>query len=339
MIDEDFVVEFSEQLQPLIEKIEPSFFEITVAMAFEWFARQHVDVAIIETGLGGRLDSTNVIVPELSIITNIGFDHMNLLGNTLQQIAFEKAGIIKHRVPVVIGDTTPETKEVFIQKANEVDARLLLANEYYSIVGWQQEEHRLQVTVAPQHTDDRFTYSLDLTGLYQMKNLLPVLQAVHTLVQAGWNISHAQILAGLAEVRKLTGLHGRWEIIHQHPKVVLDVAHNTDGIKQVIAQLEHCVFQRLHIVIGMVKDKEIEEVLKLLPAYATYYFTRSQIPRALPESELAETAKKFHLQGHTFNTVQVAVQAAIDNAHTNDMILVCGSVFIVGEVNEHSLKW
>jgi dihydrofolate synthase/folylpolyglutamate synthase len=339
MIEEDFVIEFTGRMKALIEKIEPSFFEITVAMAFAWFAKQKVDIAVVEVGLGGRLDSTNIITPELSVITNIGYDHMNMLGNTLEEIAGEKAGIIKKGIPVVIGETLTETKPVFEQKAKEAGASIHFANEKKWIANWEQEKHELTVTVADNHTDERKNYNLDLTGLYQTKNLLTVLEAVHILISQGWKIEEKHLENALSQVKKLTGLYGRWEVIHQHPFTVLDVGHNEDGIKQIAEQLEHCNFQKLHIVIGMVKDKDIVKVLSLLPKYATYYFTKAQIPRALNENELAEKAKNFDLQGQAFATVDEALQKAVNLAQKEDMILVCGSVFVVGEVEVSRVKW
>lgn len=339
LVDESFVIQFTEQIKPLIEEIEPSFFEITVAMAFTWFAQQRVDVAVIEVGLGGRLDSTNIITPELAIITNIGYDHMNLLGNTLEKIAGEKAGIIKHAIPVIIGETLPETKLVFEKRTFELNAPVYYAHENRWIADWQQLNHQLKVNIADKRTDERKEYSVELTGLYQAHNLLTVLESVHLLTRMGWKIEEKHIQYALENIRKLTGLHGRWEVIHHHPYTVLDVAHNEDGIKQVTAQLEHCNFQKLRIVIGMVKDKDISAVLSLLPKYAQYYFTRAQIPRALPEHELASHAANSDLKGHAFATVMEALQQAIDDAHKEDMILICGSVFVVGEVEADQIKW
>jgi dihydrofolate synthase / folylpolyglutamate synthase len=339
MISEEFVIDFTERLKPLIEEIEPSFFEITVAMAFEYFAEQNIDIAIIETGLGGRFDSTNIITPEISVITNIGMDHMNILGNTLEKIAYEKAGIIKPNVPVVIGETLPETKPVFVQKAIEVNASICFAHEERWIPEWKNEKHELVVTVGIKNIDARKNYHLDLIGLYQSKNLLTVLEVIHLLNTKGWLITDEVVEKGLANVKKLTGLHGRWDVVHQHPNIVLDVGHNEDGIKEITSQLEHCTFHKLHIVIGMVKDKDIGKILSLLPPYAHYYFTKAQIPRALPESELLNKAKMFGLQGHAFATVMDALQEAVNVSDKDDMILVCGSVFVVGEVELSQVKW
>jgi len=332
LCSEDFIVQFTQHIQPQIEQLEPSFFEITVAMAFEYFAEQQVDVAVIETGLGGRLDSTNIITPELSVITNIGYDHMNMLGNTLDKIAFEKAGIIKQNIPVVIGETHRETANVFLSKANETNAPIVFADKQRWVADWQYEHHLLHVAVANHLNDEHENYSLDLNGVYQTKNLLTVLEAVHQLQLQGWEIDKSHVKQALQHTKKLTGLHGRWEVMQQHPTVVLDVAHNEDGMKQLIQQLEMVNYQQLHIVMGMVKDKAIDAVLALLPKEATYYFTQAQIERALDAESLKEKALTFELKGHHYNNVNTALKDAISKAGKEDLILVCGSVFLVGEV-------
>jgi dihydrofolate synthase/folylpolyglutamate synthase len=331
--DEAFVIEFTERIQPLIDEIEPSFFEITVAMAFEYFAKQKVDVAVIEVGLGGRLDSTNVIKPELSIITNIGWDHMNMLGDTLEKIAVEKAGIIKKGVPVVVGEVIDETRNVFELKAAGLAGSLLsFAEEKRYVVGWQYQHHQLTVEVDDILTDAHHSFQLDLPGIYQTKNLVTVLEAAYQLHQQGWKTDTETVKKALPHVKRLTGLHGRWEIIHQHPAVILDVAHNVDGMMQIKKQLELTNYHHLHIIIGMVKDKEIESVLSLLPKQATYYFTKAAIPRALDAQILQQKAREHDLSGHVFDDVNIALQNAISHSHTDDLILVCGSVFLVGEV-------
>jgi dihydrofolate synthase/folylpolyglutamate synthase len=333
MIDKQFVVDFVQRIQPAIDEIEPSFFEITVAMAFEYFVREQVDIAVIETGLGGRLDSTNIITPEVSVITNIGWDHMNLLGDSLPVIAFEKAGIIKPHVPVIIGETAAETKQVFEQVAGENKAPLCFADQQRYVAEWQYEHHQLLLQVAKSGTDERASYQLDLPGFYQTKNCITVLEVIDHLHKVGYKISDDQVQRALRQVKKLTGLHGRWEVIHANPVVVLDVGHNEDGIRQITAQIELSDYQHLHIVIGLVKDKEIEKVLTLLPKEATYYFTRAQIPRALPETELAARAQTVGLTGNAYGDVNTALQHAMSRADKRDMILVCGSVFVVGEVS------
>lgn len=333
LIAEDFVVSFTQKIRPWIEELKPSFFEITVAMMFEYFSEQQVDIAVIETGLGGRLDSTNIIHPELSVITNIGLDHVNILGNTLQDIAFEKAGIIKPEVPVVVGEVLPETKEVFESAAARNHSSLVWAQDIRFAEGYHYDKRVLSVDVV--HLPDRElrSFQLDLPGLYQIKNLVTVLAAIDQLKKGGWQIADAVIRKGLQQVKKLTGLHGRWEVIHHQPEVVLDVAHNADGMKQIAEQLEVADYHHLHIVIGMVKDKAIDDALQHLPQDATYYFTKAQIPRALPEDQLAEIAAGYGLNGNHYASVNLALQQALDRAGKRDMILVCGSVFVVGEVN------
>lgn len=332
MISEEFVIDFTKRIQPAIDQVEPSFFEITVAMVFDWFAKEQVDIAVIETGLGGRLDSTNIITPELSVITNIGYDHMNLLGDTLEKIAFEKAGIIKPGIPVVVGEVRPETRPVFEQTAAEKQSPLLLAEFLRYAADWKYEHHQLIVQVANHTSPDRTSYTLDLPGFYQIKNLMAVLEAVHQLQLKKWNISLAQVQEGLRHVKKLTGLHGRWEVISTKPVTVLDVGHNEDGIRQIVAQLELTQYRHLHVVIGMVKDKDIDHALALLPKEATYYFTKAQIPRALAADELAAKGESLGLKGHHYPSVPEALKAARNAANADDLILVCGSVFVVGEV-------
>ncbi|MFT3934963.1 MAG: folylpolyglutamate synthase/dihydrofolate synthase family protein [Chitinophagaceae bacterium] len=336
MVKEDFVVDFVDRIQPQIAAISPSFFEITVAMAFDYFVQEQVDIAVIEVGLGGRLDSTNVITPLLSIITNIGWDHMNMLGNTLEKIAYEKAGIIKPGVPVIVGETLPETKPVFEEKAGKENAPLTIATDHLYVSDWHEQPYFLQVTVASRDNDERVDYELDLQGVYQLKNVLTVLSSIKKLQKDGWQISETAVQKGLRHTKKITGFHGRWEIVQRDPLLVLDVGHNEDGIKQIVEQIEITDHEDLHIVIGLVKDKEIDKVLALLPKQAQYYFTRAQIPRALPEDQLATQAKAAGLNGQHYSSVSTAVKAALLHAKKQDLVLVCGSVFVVGEVEAAS---
>jgi len=333
MIPEELVIDFTEKIKPLIEEIEPSFFEITVAMAFDHFAKEKVDIAVIETGLGGRLDSTNIITPELSIITNIGWDHMNILGDSLEKIAYEKAGIIKAGVPVVIGEAIPLTKPIFEKIAREKKSPLSFASQKRQVIDWSWKDHMLVTEVAEAHKTDHKIYHLDLPGIYQAKNLLTVLETCSVLKEKEWNITDETIHNALKRVKKLTGLYGRWEVIHINPLVIADVAHNVDGIEQLVQQTEITDHRQLHIIIGMVKDKEVEKVVAILPKGAYYYFTKAQIPRAMPEDELAVKAAQAHLRGETWSEVNDALKAALAKAHPDDMIIVCGSVFLVGEVN------
>ncbi len=332
MIPEQFVVEFINRIEPQVELLDPSFFEITVAMAFDYFAGEAADIGVIEVGLGGRLDSTNIITPELSVITNIGLDHMNMLGNTLELIAGEKAGIIKPGIPVVLGETLPETLPVFERKAAGEQAPLIIATQDYFVTDWHIEAHDLNVQVEDKRTGTHTVYQLELQGIYQLKNLLTVLESVRQLQQKGWEISEAAVHKGLAQVKKLTGLHGRWDVIHQSPRVVLDVAHNEDGIKQLVEQIEITDHTRLHIVIGMVKDKEVDKALSYLPRQASYYFTKARIPRALPEEQLAAKGDALGLKGNYYPDVNTALKTALLHAGKEDLVLVCGSVFVVGEV-------
>src|SRR6187401_811350 len=332
-INEKFITDFTEKIRPLIEKIEPSFFEITVAMAFDYFAEQKVDIAVVEVGLGGRFDSTSIITPELSVITNIGWDHMNILGDSLEKIAFEKAGIIKTNVPVVIGEMITETKTVFENTASEKNAPVYLATREKHVEGWKWEKHELIVEIAEKGKTDHKKYHLDLPGIYQSKNLLTVIEACSVLKELGYKINEEDAQHGLQKAKKITGLHGRWEVIHENPTIILDVGHNEDGIKQIVQQIELTKHHDLHIIIGMVKDKEIDTVLSLLPHSANYYFTQAHIPRALPAETLKEKAGKFNLKGKTVTDVNEAIKEAKSKAHKDDLVLVCGSVFLVGEVN------
>ena len=307
-------------------------FELTVGMAFEYFAEQRIDVAVIETGLGGRLDSTNIIMPELSVITNIGMDHMNILGDTLELIAGEKAGIIKKNVTAVIGESSEKTDEVFMTVAAERHAPIVFADKRYYASDWQHRNGLLETDIVNSHDQSRVSYQLDLPGYYQLKNLVTVSETVHQLRAKKFELPQEKVARALKQVKKLTGLHGRWDVIHQHPQVVLDVAHNEDGIRQLVNQVELSDYRQLHIIMGMVKDKEIDKVLALLPTEAEYYFTRAHIPRALPEDVLHEKATAAGLKGENYGDVNDALKAALSNAAKEDLILVCGSVFVVGEV-------
>jgi dihydrofolate synthase / folylpolyglutamate synthase len=334
MVSKDFVVDFVERTKELTKSVEPSFFELTVAMAFDFFEKEKVDIAVIETGLGGRLDSTNIITPVLSVITNIGYDHMNILGDTLEKIALEKAGIIKPNVPVVIGEYIDETKMVFINKAKETKSPVYFPQDAYAVSNICAAAYTLSCDITSVANNCKENFTLDLNGLYQLKNLRTVLCAEGVLMQLGFTIAEEAEKYALANVKKLTGLHGRWEVIAENPTIVLDVAHNEDGIKHLLWQLSaiSSQFDKIHIVTGMVRDKEIDKVLQLLPKEATYYFTHAHIPRALPANELKEKAKAYSLEGNVFVDVNEAIASAKQHAAAKDLILVCGSVFLVGEV-------
>lgn len=326
----EFVVDFTEKIKPLIEAIQPSFFEITVAMAFSYFAEQKVDIAVIEVGLGGRLDSTNIITPEVSVITNIGLDHTQFLGNTIPEIAGEKAGIIKKDIPCVISEYTAETRPVFDAAASHTS--ISYAPGVYSIQNSKYAHESLQVDLINNVTGATNTYSLDLNGSCQAKNVLGVLTAIDILQTKGWKITHENIVSGLSQVKLNTGLYGRWQVMGNTPTTVVDVAHNVAGIQTLLAQIALLHYNHLHLVFGMVKDKDIDSVLTLLPAHATYYFTKAQIERAIDAHELQEKAGSYGLMGNTYLHVNEAIAAAKKKAQVNDLIVVCGSVFLVGEI-------
>lgn len=333
MIDREFVIDFVQRTKHLSDEINPSFFELTVAMAFDYFAKEKVDIAVIETGLGGRLDSTNVISPLLSVITNIGYDHTNILGNTIPEIAFEKAGIIKENTPVIIGESLPETATIFEKKAAEMNAEIFFTQQKYVVQNIESTGSFLICTILNTINNEISKVQTCLTGLYQSKNICTVLQAIDVLNKIGFIVTEKAINSGLEQVKKLTGLSGRWEIIQSRPTVILDVAHNEDGIKQVLQQLNvNYPASHIHFVLGFVHDKDVSKVLALFPVDATYYFTNAHIPRALPYETLMQIASSHHLKGTGFDEVNEAIEQAKSNAAEKDVIMVCGSFFIIAEV-------
>lgn len=333
MISKKDVVDFVEQNMKLFGELKPSFFEMSVAMAFDYFSKKDVQVAIVEAGLGGRLDSTNIIDPVMSVITNISFDHMDLLGDTLAKIAVEKAGIIKPGIPVVIGEKDRETRKIFEEKAAETGSDIFFANDYfqvpYSILSLDGKQYfqvlRGKKTAYPE------LYS-DLLGYVQRKNLPVVLEVLELLKMRDWHITDHHIYDGLADVSGLTGFSGRWEIIGRNPRTVVDTGHNIDGIRQVVYQVENTRYDKLHMIYGAVNDKEIDKILQVLPKDAVYYFTMAAIPRALDVKVLAAKASFYGLQGSIHDTVAGALSAARKAAHPEDLILVTGSTYVVAEV-------
>jgi dihydrofolate synthase/folylpolyglutamate synthase len=332
MIPKREVISFVASNREYFERLKPSFFEMTVALAFDYFSRQEVEVAVVEAGLGGRLDSTNIVDPVISVITNISFDHMDLLGGTLKKIAGEKAGIIKPGIPVVIGDKNRETRQVFVDKAEEGRSPIYFANDYFqvpwSVVTTGNEQYfqvmRGKKTAYP-------GLKSDLCGLVQQKNLPVVLEVIELLKMREWHISADDIYEGLASVHRLTGFRGRWEVIGEDPLTVIDTGHNLDGIRQVVHQLENTRYRNLHLVYGAVNDKEIDKILQALPTGARYYFTRAQIPRALDVKVLAAKAAFYGLQGSIHDTVAGAVASAREAAGPGDIVLITGSTYVVGE--------
>jgi dihydrofolate synthase / folylpolyglutamate synthase len=331
MISEEAVVGFVEQFKRFNEnsRLEPSFFELTVAMAFDYFAAEQVDVAVVEVGLGGRLDSTNIITPDLSLITNISFDHTNLLGNTLSAIAGEKAGIIKPGIPVLIGESHPETRGVFLEKAEQVGAPVFFAEERARAEKLNDNVFRLK---GP--NSEAFELSYGLNGDYQSKNLATVYAAVDLLRKQGYTISDEALVRGLAEVCSLTGLQGRWQTLGTHPLVICDTGHNEAGIAYVVKQLEKTPHLNLLMVIGMVNDKAIDKVLALLPREAFYYFTQAAIERALGADELRRQAQVCGLNGSSYPSVKAALEAALAQAGPDDLVFIGGSTYVVGEAIE-----
>lgn len=328
-VPEEYVVRFVEEHRSFFEPLSPSFFELTTAMAFRYFADEKVDVAVIEVGLGGRLDCTNIITPDLGIITNISFDHTQFLGNTPAKIASEKAGIIKRGIPVVIGETTPETKPVFLQKAKEM----------YTCIVFAEDENRVK-TFKPAPGKPGMIYQCEdypelegeLGGYYQAKNTNTVLCALERLKSIGYHIDDQSVHNGFAHVSELTGLMGRWQKLQDAPTLICDTGHNVAGISYITEQLKEQHYRQLHIVMGMVNDKDIRGVLELLPKNATYYFTKASVKRALPETELQTLAEKYGLQGDAYPTVPEAVKEALKKSLPEDLIFVGGSSFIVADL-------
>lgn len=308
VISENDVINFVKENESFLKTQGLSFFEMTVGLAFDIFAKEKVDIALIEVGLGGRLDSTNIINPEISVITNIGFDHMQFLGNTLPEIAFEKAGVIKSGTPVVIGEYQEDVIDVFKIKATKMNSELVIASQNISI-----------------------DYNSDLKGSYQKNNIKTAVQTINILQQKGFKISEEDIKLGLLNVVKNTGLLGRWQVLQMHPKMICDTGHNKEGLQYIFQQLELEEFEILHFVLGVVNDKDLASILPMFPKKAEYYFCRPNIPRGLPSQELCEIAKCYELKGNVFNSVQDALNSAKKNASEKDLIFVGGSTFVVAE--------
>lgn len=334
-MSENKVMAFVNEHKTLIESLEPSFFEVVTAMAFDYFAKEKVDIAVIEVGLGGRLDCTNIITPELSIITNISYDHTDLLGETLAQIASEKAGIIKPNIPVVIGEETIKTKSVFIDKAKKENSKIYFSQEKRSanITRSTLKYQLIEVVHYQGDKTEKNIYQLDLTGNYQAKNLLTVLQSVEILQNLGWEIGTDDVEYALQNVGKISGLKGRMFLLQENPNVICDVGHNEAGVKYVMEQLKTLEMSHLHIVWGMVKDKNHAKVLSLLPKNATYYFVCPNIPRGLAAAEMKLKSAEFGLIGEAYPSVNEGLKAALQNINEKtEMIFVGGSTFVVAEV-------
>ncbi|RED44630.1 bifunctional folylpolyglutamate synthase/dihydrofolate synthase [Seonamhaeicola aphaedonensis] len=309
VVSKQFVIGFIRRNKPFFEGNQLSFFEMTVGMAFDYFAKQKVDIAVIEVGLGGRLDSTNVIMPQVSVITNIGLDHVQFLGNTLEKIAVEKGGIIKPNIPVVIGETQNETQEVFRELALKNNSKIVFADSEVEAV-----------------------LESDLKGTYQPKNIKTTIQTIKELRLKGFKVSEAHLKKGLLNVVHNTGLLGRWQVLRLHPKVVCDTGHNREGLRYVMSQISKETFQKLHIVFGVVNDKDVNSIIDLLPKQATYYFCKPEISRGLPAKDLKLVFNNYGLQGEAYNSVNEAYKKALQSASFEDFVFVGGSTFVVAEI-------
>jgi len=317
MASQEFVVNFVKQHKTMIEELRPSFFEITQVIAFSWFAEQKIDVAVIETGLGGRLDSTNIICPQLSVITNISFDHTDILGDTLEKIATEKAGIIKNRVPVVIGRYQPDIHFIFENKAKQTNSRLYLSKDIVK---------------------EESNFEFQLKGNYQKENIKTILATIQILESdCGFEFKNENILYALTHVKELTGLRGRWDILGENPKIIADTGHNEDGLKFVVEQLMAERFSKLHFVIGMMQDKKRDKIWNILPLNATYYYCKPNVPRGLNEIELRKEGVEHGLNGNAYSSCHEALEQAIKMAANTDLIFIGGSTFVVAELIESPL--
>ncbi|ALJ01578.1 dihydrofolate synthase [Rufibacter tibetensis] len=332
MISREKVAAFTTQHQALFEQVKPSFFEMTVALAFDYFVEEQVDIAIIEVGLGGRLDSTNIITPLVSLITNIGLDHQSLLGNTLQEIASEKAGIIKHGVPAVVSKTQPAVSSVFSEKSQETGSPLTFADQVFKVELQERSGSSAYYTVYKQDKVYLDQLELSLIGNYQQHNLPGVLATVDELNQKGFSITEAHVREGLKNVQRFTGLKGRWQVLGHNPLMICDTGHNVDGLREVVLQLLAMKPKQVHFVFGAVNDKDIQSVLRLLPVSYRYYFCEAQIPRAYPVQKIWEEAQFAGLKGAAYPTVEDAILAAKAFAQEDEVIFIGGSTFVVAEI-------
>ncbi len=332
MISQAYIVNFVEQQLGNINEIKPSFFELCVAMAFQYFADEKVDIAVIEVGMGGRLDSTNIIHPEVCLITNIGYDHMQFLGDTIPKIAAEKAGIIKANTPVVISETQDESKPVFLEKASENKADIYFADAEIKLEYLQKSNNKYSIFKVHQSVLNEKEISCSLPGSYQQKNIAGVLKTIEILNAKGFQLTEDNIIEGIKNVKELTGLRGRWEVLQNEPLCIADTGHNEDGILEILKQLQKTNYQKLHWVWGMVNDKAPDKVFKLLPKEAVYYFCKPNIPRGLDANECKLIANNYNLYGNSYNSVAEAYATALENADKQDLILIAGSTFVVAEV-------
>ncbi|MGB3584957.1 MAG: folylpolyglutamate synthase/dihydrofolate synthase family protein, partial [Tunicatimonas sp.] len=327
------VVQFVEDNQDYLISLQPSFFEMTVAMAFDHFAKEQVDIAVVEVGLGGRLDSTNILTPLLSLITNIGLDHTDMLGETLPEIAFEKAGIIKPGIPVVVGSYHEQTLPVFEKKAQQENSSLLLAFQNYRVVEQKIDSNYQYLSVYYQRELLYRDIKLSLLGNYQQFNLIGVLASIDQLVKLDFAITEHHIRSGLQAVQTLTGLKGRWQIVSNNPTMVADTGHNTEAFEELIRQINQQPYRKLRMVLGFVQGKDLQQIFALLPASAKYYFCQADIPRAMPLTQVAEVAQEYQLDFEVIADVNHAWQVAKAQSASDDFIFVGGSTFVVAELD------
>jgi dihydrofolate synthase / folylpolyglutamate synthase len=336
-IAKESVVAFIENHKSLIDEVRPSFFEITVAMAFDYFAKEKVDYAVIEVGMGGRLDSTNIIRPVLSVITSISFDHKQFLGDTLQKIAAEKAGIIKYGVPVVISTTQSEVATVFERKAADENAPIFFAEEFWIILA---EDHvdssqfLRRYGIESKRRPQMIALQCDLLGNYHSKNLSGILESVYQLQQQGVAISWENVVTAIGQVKKLTELRGRWQILSTKPLIITDIGHNPSGIEEAMKQLAAIPYARLHIVLGVMQDKELNEIASFLPKEAFYYAVVPELPRAMPSDQLTKNLLDFGLNAEDYSSVAKGIEIALSRALSDDLVFIGGSTFVVAEIPE-----
>lgn len=326
------VMEFVDKYKTYIQTIKPSFFEMTTAMAFDHFAREKIDIGVIEVGLGGRLDSTNIITPLLSLITNISLDHQNILGETLPDIAREKAGIIKKNIPLVVSEHQEDVHAIFKNRTNELQATLTVASEKYLLKNEKTENGILTAEVFDNTGKKRFVIETDLSGIYQLRNIPGVLAAIDILRAQGWNITEEKIRSALKQVIPLTGLKGRWQVLGRSPLIICDTAHNEAGIQNIVRQINSISFNKLHFVLGTVNDKDVKNMIRMLPPNAYYYFCRPDIPRGLDAALLYSYAKEQGLEGEIASGVGEAILKAQAASNEGDLIFIGGSNFVVAEI-------
>ncbi|MBX9853670.1 MAG: bifunctional folylpolyglutamate synthase/dihydrofolate synthase [Cytophagaceae bacterium] len=328
------IVDFVKKHKQDFEEIKPSFFEMTVALTFDYFADEKVDIAVVEVGLGGRFDSTNIITPLLSLITNISFDHQKILGNTLPEIASEKAGIIKTNIPVVISECQDEVNHVFLKKAKQQSSLLIPASEIYHLKNDRLEQGKLVADVYKGNVLKYKDLVCGLAGKYQLKNIAGVLSSIDMLIKKGFNISEEHIRKGISSVVSLTGLKGRWQVLNEKPLTICDTVHNEGGIKQIVGQINSIRYKNLFFVLGVVNDKDITSILSFLPKNAYYFFCKPDITRGLDAYVLCSKAQEYSLKGEVISEVKKAVAAAKSKATSDDLIFIGGSTFVVAEIEE-----